>query len=864
MSRIEEIKRERAQKAEVERFARVSVAAKERLAKLLATENITIVHDASMDTAAFNVRDRVLYLPVWNDMDSDLYDLFCGHETGHALYTPDGDFFETMTPGQRAYLNVVEDARIENGQKKKFPGLRRPMRDGYSGLLDRNFFGDLSPETIETLPLIDRINLKAKLGTAIDVPFTDDERATFDRVMSLRCSDDPARNAVLFEEAKALALELWEDARDDSQTDNHQNAADGSGEAGDASDDESSDSSAGGSGDSGDESDDSDNSGDSGDESGDESNETSGSGNENGESDDASSSEGDESGESNDAGASNDGDTSDSDSDGDASGDTDSDADADGDAEGSASAAPSSDEGGGDLAGMDPTSLTYESFRENEKSLADVDPNGTRPTIHTIDVAADADLDPSERIVYAREHAAAARDRMIFGSGRYEISPSIIADNKAAIVASRKNLDTITRKGVGMLVREFEMKKAADASKRAMTSDTGVIDTNKLHTYKWNENIFAKNTIIPDGKSHGLVMFVDFSGSMQFNMPGTLEQIWSLMSFCDRVSIPFDIYSFTSTTIDAIAFTSVGLPFAEFRPEALDAAAKRFEKRTSTENIDRNTLGDYGDVTLFQLASSRDTKLVRNASRDMLAGLHAIYSAEIARYSNGRRYTPCSLHLPVWLQLGGTPLNQTILASSRIVNEFRAETGSQIVNTVFLTDGAGSTTCYPSASHKDTIVIRDPQTRREYILDRNRRGMGETAVLNQILRDRTGTNIVNFFVMGGENRRAFATALKVTDQDVLDHIKNSRVHMDTNETIRFARDKFDAYRKQGGVTITNSALGYDHQYIIKSDSNAEDTSMDDLDAGASKAKIKKAFLKSRQNAGAARKVLSDFTSLIAA
>ena len=852
MNRIEEIKRERAQKAQVERFARVSVSAKERLAKLLASENLTIVHDASMDTAAFNVRDRVLYLPVWNDMDADLYDLFCGHETGHALYTPDGDFFDEMTPGQRAYLNVVEDARIENGQKKKFPGLRRPMRDGYSGLLDRNFFGDLSPETIETLPLIDRINLKAKLGTAIDVPFTDDERATFDRVMSLRCSDDPARNAVLFEEAKALALELWEDARDESQTDNHSDA--GAGEAGDASDDESSDSSAGGSGDSGDESDDSDNSGDSGDESGDESSETSGSGNENGESDDASSSEGDESGESNDAGASPDGDTSDSDSDGDASGDTDSDADGDGDSEGSASAAPSSGEGGGDLAGMDPTSLTYESFRENEKSLADVDASGTRPTIHTIDVASDADLDPSERIVYAREHAAAARDHMIFGSGRYEIAPGTIADNKAAIVASRKNLDTITRKGVGMLVREFEMKKAADASKRAMTSDTGVIDTNKLHTYKWNENIFAKNTIIPDGKSHGLVMFVDFSGSMQLNMPGTIEQIWSLMSFCDRVSIPFDIYS----------FTSVGLPFAEYRPEELDAAAKRFEKRTSTENTARNTLGDYGDVTLFQLASSRDTKLVRNASRDMLAGLHAIYAAEVGRWARGRGYTPTSLHLPMWLQLGGTPLNETILASSRIVNEFRAETGSQIVNTIFLTDGAGSTTCYPSAGLHDVVVIRDPQTRREYILNRHRGGKGETAVLNQILRDRTGTNIVNFFVMGGENRRAFAVTLKITDQDVLDHIKNSRVRVDTNETLRFARDKFDAYRKQGGVTITNSALGYDHQYIIKSDSNTEDTSMDDLDAGASKAKIKKAFLKSRQNAGAARKVLSDFTSLIAA
>ena len=73
---------------------------KDRLAKLLATENITVRHSASASTASFDVKDRVLTLPVWKSLSqqgegtlsesdaTDVYDLLVGHEVGHALYTP--------------------------------------------------------------------------------------------------------------------------------------------------------------------------------------------------------------------------------------------------------------------------------------------------------------------------------------------------------------------------------------------------------------------------------------------------------------------------------------------------------------------------------------------------------------------------------------------------------------------------------------------------------------------------------------------------------------------------------------------------------------------------------------------------------
>ena len=44
------------------------------LPKLLAKENITVQH-GNYKTAWFDVKDRVLGLPLWKDMGKDVYDL---------------------------------------------------------------------------------------------------------------------------------------------------------------------------------------------------------------------------------------------------------------------------------------------------------------------------------------------------------------------------------------------------------------------------------------------------------------------------------------------------------------------------------------------------------------------------------------------------------------------------------------------------------------------------------------------------------------------------------------------------------------------------------------------------------------------
>ena len=105
---------------------------KSQLAKLLATEDIIVEHK-QVPTAQFNVQSRVLILPLWENASSDVYDMLVGHEVGHALFTPDEDWWLDYDIPQDI-VNVVEDARIEKLMKRKYMGIAKSFYKGYTEL----------------------------------------------------------------------------------------------------------------------------------------------------------------------------------------------------------------------------------------------------------------------------------------------------------------------------------------------------------------------------------------------------------------------------------------------------------------------------------------------------------------------------------------------------------------------------------------------------------------------------------------------------------------------------------------------------------------------------------------------------------
>ena len=156
---------------------------KSLLAKLMAEENITIQHK-KVNTASFDMVRRILTVPIWKEMSNDMYDLFMGHEVGHALDTPcDPEVLEeAISRSCMPFINVTEDARIERSVKRRFPGLKGPFFRAYKELMDEDFFG-IGKKNLADMAFIDRLNIyfktamndfeAAQLFSDEEMPFVD-------------------------------------------------------------------------------------------------------------------------------------------------------------------------------------------------------------------------------------------------------------------------------------------------------------------------------------------------------------------------------------------------------------------------------------------------------------------------------------------------------------------------------------------------------------------------------------------------------------------------------------------------------------------------------------------------------------------
>jgi hypothetical protein len=159
---------------------------KDNLAKLMATEDLTIIHK-KIPTAYFDIKNRILACPIFkDDLSSSLYDLFMGHEVGHALHTPLEGLHSTLKENRtlKGYLNVVEDVRIERKIREKYAGLRKSFYTAYNELMEMDFF-QLKGRDLQELSLIDKINLITKCGSRVNIKLTDEEQVFLD--MSEKC-----------------------------------------------------------------------------------------------------------------------------------------------------------------------------------------------------------------------------------------------------------------------------------------------------------------------------------------------------------------------------------------------------------------------------------------------------------------------------------------------------------------------------------------------------------------------------------------------------------------------------------------------------------------------------------------------------
>jgi hypothetical protein len=714
---------------------------KSTLAKLLATENITVEYRKAQ-TAAFNVATRTLTLPIWNDLTSEMTDLMIGHEVGHALDTPReyGDKeLQSYGNGFKTFLNVVEDARIERRIKDRYPGLKRSFSKGYQEFMSRDFF-EVNGKDVSKMLLIDRINLYFKIGPFFPVNFNEPETVLVKKVAACETFDDViAVCKELYDYCKEELEEKRQEAMEDFQ------AKVEAGEFDDEFDDEFGDS---------------------------QSNDDFEYGNPN---------------------ESEDGD-----------GFNDDDFDNDFDNGYSKSGSPEYRDPK-ELAQYDEVkAATDETLQKALKSLTEQKELmvGSMPSM--------SQFNYSNLIIPFKNIVGKVFATETYTDGEY----------KAGMISE---FEAKNKNAIAYLVKEFEMKKKAAELRRVTVSDTGVLDTNKLHTYKFNDDIFRKVGSVSAGKNHGIVMFVDWSGSMQDNMQGTIEQLITLTTFCRKVNIPFEVYAFSTAYHD-------------------NGGSKN---RDAVKN-EKGSLALENGWCLLNLFSSRMKNMeYRRMANDMLN-----YGALIANYYK-RGYINDKFGL------GGTPLNQCIISAAGIVNNFRKSYKAEIVDVMFLTDGedsdnmwthsenmyGGETKRIGATTRYSVSYLEDKQMCKKYRVSDS----GITPTLLEILKDKTGCNLIGFYILP-TRRRYFDNALMRFSMPI-------------------SNESFQAFKTEKFFAINN--YGYDQYFLIPggNDLSVEDEDLDDLlgenNTQVSTRKLKGAFLKMNKNRLTNRVLLSKVIEEIA-
>ena len=393
------------------------------------------------------------------------------------------------------------------------------------------------------------------------------------------------------------------------------------------------------------------------------------------------------------------------------------------------------------------------------------------------------------------------------------------------------------QKEVNYLVKEFEMRKSADAYARATVSKTGILDCTKLHSYKYNEDLFKKITTLPDGKNHGLIFVLDWSGSMATVLKDTVKQLFNLIWFCKKVQIPFKVFAFTNEWNSDQAWIDGDYQYK------------------------RPVLPPHHDYADGRIKIDPQFAMVEFMSSDVKKGDIELQMINIWRLASSmmcyRNWHDTTYYqTPRRLTLSGTPLNEALVSLNQIIPEFQKSTGVQKVQCVTLTDGEAHPLQFNKwfkSNHEgydDYMGTRSTMSGRVFIRDRK---VGKTysckndhheltsALLEQLRGRFPDVNFIGIRVMDGRDANSFIRKYMDWDFDKVQHIQAG---WKKNKSLKLVDVGYHAY-----FGLSSSALNNDSDFTVKVD--------------ATKSQIKAAFKKSLSAKKMNKKVLGEFMEYIA-
>jgi hypothetical protein len=686
------------------------------LAKLLATEDIVVEHRA-VETAQFDVDNRVLTLPIW-DASNNIVDCLVAHEVGHALYTPNID---PVCNAPKSFLNITEDVRVEKLMKRKYLGIAKSFYRGYQELHDRDFF---EVDDLDTYNLADKINLHFKIGAFLGVKFTPQEQEIVNVV----------EKSETFEDAISAAEALYNFCKQEQEQENQGNESSGEKVSFDFND-SSSDI-------------DSDN---------------------NTPVPDASSSD---------------------------------------DVEDRSS-------GGSDDHRSDDSDVdikTQKSLGGNLKNIAQ-SPHRENVYIQKPHMIPDEIIVRNEEI---SDYCEEFWDRIY---AEPLDKTSYLDDIDDALLQYKKGAE----KEVNYLVKEFECRKSADAYARASTSRTGVLDTEKLHTYKFNEDVFKRISVIPDGKNHGLLFLLDWSGSMHNCLGATVKQLLNLVWFCKKVNIPFRVYGFTNCY-----FVDEETRYYRQCEDSLINEPRRNEVWIDKSYRLLEFLSSEGNSKQFERQVKTFWRLASAMSRQ----------------------NEWYLDIPQRYHLSGTPLDTSLIVLHEIIPQFKKKYDLQKVQTVILTDGESEPLGYGQETENPRTLDRKifkRQLRRKGVFLRDRK-LGTTYELQEWV---DGTGVYLQYLQDSFPDVNFIGIRLTTNGDFNKMLRWHQIY-DNKLREKWVRNK----------SVSMKVNNYTKHFYINTKDLGTEVEFDPPEE-ATKAQIRNAFKKSLNQSKFNRKILSEFVELVA-
>ena len=755
----------------------INIDSKSQLAKLIATENIEVQHNA-VKTASFDVKNRILTLPIFKVQSKDVYDMLIAHECAHALYTPENGWKEISDDDElRAYCNVLEDCRIDKLIQSKYPGVTRNYFNGFDILYKQDFFGIKDKDVSIDLMLIDKINLFYKSSKRMNINFTGEEKDWLSVVDDIKTWEDVVKVAKLMlnwqkkqiEKLKKLPnfdnLQLVENYNLDDNLDSDNNV---NTKADKSSDKESSKN------------------------------------------------------KSSDKTSSN-------------NLDNDNIEDKKDDAKETLDKLHKVGNGNGPVGGGKGKliAITDQSFESKKQQLLDTSSkylymNIPEPNFNNCLISYDTFINDFRKHIQVEIK-------------KYERCNRYYNWLKTDF----KKFKNDNKKTVMYLVKEFEMKKAATSYKRASTDKTGVIDPLKLKNYKFSDDLFKRLTILPNEKNHGMMMLLDWSGSMCDVLKNTVDQLINLVYFCQKIQIPFEVYIFSSETSD--------------KNNAFDYDDKKVNKTFNSFNF------KHGDIALdnfglINIASHRMKKSILDESMMYLYSMGLYYSD---RYSYARRFNDIdgymsrgeNFGMPYKYHLGNTPLNEALVVCNKLISIFKKKYNIEKMTFITLTDGGANSYRGVISTFEDGSLFNSTKDYGQIVLKTKKKKYtnnntnfyrsGVTGTLLDIIRKEHNINTIGFHILknlrGWEAERYLGSNHSLSPED-----------LKKREQLR--KDK---------VAVIKDQPGYDEFYILnKKHLNVENADLSDIKSDKTK-DIRKAFSKSMKGRITSRVLLNKFIEKVA-